>query len=154
MIGKMAINGNWLVRKRVIMDPLKNLSAITQAVNLRNQEVTDKQSHLIQSTIERQNQLAGKYDASNLHKYLVEEIKVFQDNLHDDKEVGLKLANFGVASEIHIRSIAFKNPTIIKFTGLDLDNNEVTLIQHISQVGILLTALKPVEETVFRIGFT
>ena len=98
--------------------------------------------------------LAGRHDASELFEYLMERVEEFQKSLSDDEEIGLALANFGKAAEIHIRSIGYKNPNLIEFSGLDAENNEVTLLQHISQLNFLLTALKPVEEKPFRMGFT
>ena len=81
------------------------------------------------------------------------QVQQFQESLDESDEIGVQLANFGKAAEIHIRSIGFKNPNIIEFSGVDLDNNFVTLIQHISQLNFLLITVKPVEEKPFRIGF-
>lgn len=113
---------------------------------------------VITNTFKRQAQhraqLAGRYDASELFKYLIERVEGYQKGLDDDEEIGLKLANFGIASEIHIRTISYQNPNLIEFTGVDSSNNEVTLIQHISQLNFLLVALKPVKKEAYRIGFT
>lgn len=97
--------------------------------------------------------VAGRYDAEDIFKHLVARVSSFQNALKDNEEIGLELANFGKAAEIHIRSIGYKNPNLIEFSGVDLNNNEVSLIQHISQLNFLLVAVKPVEDKPFRIGF-
>ena len=98
-------------------------------------------------------ELAGRYDAEGIFQHLIGRVEEFQNNLDENEEVVLRLANYGVASEIHIRDIAFKNPNLIEFVGLDTDNSKVTLVQHISQLNFLLVASKPIDDKPFRIGF-
>jgi hypothetical protein len=104
--------------------------------------------------VETANRLAGRYDAAELFKHLIERVRLFQNSLSSAHEVGLQVANFGKAAEIHIRTIGYKNPNLIEFSGVDMDKSEVTLVQHISQLNLMLIAVKPVEEQAFRIGFT
>ena len=102
---------------------------------------------------ERENQLAGRYDAQDIFDHLMGRVKAFQAGLSDVEEIGIKLANFGEAAQIHIRSITFKNPNLIEFHGVNADDHEVTLVQHISQLNFLLVAVKPIEDEPYRIGF-
>lgn len=97
--------------------------------------------------------LAGRYDAAEIFEHLMERLKDFQNELHANEEIAIQLANYGMAAEIHIREVSFKNPNIIEFTGLNGDKNRVTLIQHISQLNFLLVATTPLEENSYRIGF-
>lgn len=101
----------------------------------------------------RQEQLAGRHDAKEIYDHLVCRVRSFQHNLGDDEEIGLQLANFGLAAQLHIRSIGFQNPNLIEFHGLDPDKNEVTLVQHISQLSFMLIAVKPFKDEPYRIGF-
>lgn len=98
--------------------------------------------------------LAGRFDAADMFNHLKRRISHFQSTLPEDKEIGVQLANFGIAAEIHIRSIGFKDPNIIEFKGILSDGREVLLMQHISQLNFLLTAISPPkEEEPYRIGF-
>ena len=96
---------------------------------------------------------AGRHDAEIIFKHLMDRVAHFQNSLGNSEELGIGLANFGKAAEFHIRSITYKNPNLIEFSGIDLDGRSITLIQHISQLNFLLTALKPIEEKAYRIGF-
>ena len=103
----------------------------------------------------RQNNLemAGRLDAKNVFQYLMKKVEEHQSNLKSDEELGIKLANFGEASQIHIRNIGYKNPNIIEFYGINLDGSTVMLIQHISQLNFMLVTMKTFSEKAYRIGF-
>lgn len=99
-------------------------------------------------------EMSGRTDARLVYQHLSSRIQRFQQTLEEQEEMGLQLANFGIASTIHIRGLGFKNPCLIEFYGLDADGNQVQLVQHISQLNFLLIAMKPLpEETPFRMGF-
>lgn len=101
----------------------------------------------------RQEELAGRHDAKDIYEQLIHRVRAFEVNLGEDEEIGLQLANFGLAAQLHIRSIGFQNPNLIEFHGLDPNNNEVTLVQHISQLSFMLIAVKPFKDEPYRIGF-
>ena len=103
--------------------------------------------------LDRQARNAGRYDAEDIFKHLMQRVRAFQAALDEDQEIGLQLANFGLPAQIHIRSISYRNPNLIEFHGVNADDHEVTLVQHISQLNFLLIAVKPIEETPYRIGF-
>lgn len=102
---------------------------------------------------ENQNRLAGRYDAEEVFKHLMKRVKTFEAELSEKEEIGLRLANFGEAAQIHIRAISYQNPNLIEFHGVNPDDHEVILVQHISQLNFLLVAVKPLEEKPFRMGF-
>lgn len=102
---------------------------------------------------ERQAKNSGRYDAADVFKHLMQRVKEFETQLSDKEEIGLQLANFGLAAQVHIRAIGYKNPNLIEFHGVNGDDHEVTLIQHISQLNFMLIAVKPIEEKPYRIGF-
>lgn len=108
---------------------------------------------MIDSIQRRQDELAGKFDAGDIFSYLKRRVLSFQHSLSNEEETGIQLANFGIAAEIHIRSIGYKNPNLIEFSGLDPQGQAVTLVQHISQLNFMLVAVKPFKEEPFRIGF-
>ena len=116
--------------------------------------MADGMERIRQHQIETQNELAGRYDAENVFKHLMERVRLFQKRLAKDEEIGLRLANFGEAAQLHIRSIGYKNPNMIEFQGVNPEEHEVTLIQHISQLNFMLIAVKPLnQEEPYRIGF-
>jgi hypothetical protein len=102
---------------------------------------------------ERQAEIAGRYDADLVFGHLMQRIEAYQEGLKEDEEIGLQLANYGLATQLHIRSIGFQNPNLLEFSGLNIDGNECVLIQHLSQLNFMLIALKPVKDKPFRIGF-
>lgn len=103
--------------------------------------------------IENANRMAGRYDAEEVFEHLMARVNSFQAGLSEKEEIGLRLANFGEAAQIHIREIRYKNPNLIEFYGVNPDDHNVILVQHISQLNFLLVAVKPFEEKPFRMGF-
>lgn len=101
----------------------------------------------------RQAVIAGRYDAEDTFEYLVRKINDFEEKLLPEEEVGMHVANFGLASAIHIRTISFRNPNLMEFGGLNQEGERVVLVQHLSQLNFVLSALKPIEEAAHRMGF-
>lgn len=97
--------------------------------------------------------LAGRYDAQEVFDFLIKRVREFEADLKQDEEIGLQLANFGVASQLHIRAIGYFNPNLVEFRGVNSDGHVVALVQHISQLSFLLIAVKPIKEEPYRIGF-
>lgn len=108
---------------------------------------------IVRQQEERANRLAGRLDAEDLHKSLMQRVRAFERNLGDDEEIGIKLANFGEAAQLHIRMIDYQNPNLIIFHGVNHNDHKTTLVQHISQLNFLLIAVKAITEEPYRIGF-
>ena len=87
------------------------------------------------------------------YKGLVEYINEFQDSLDDEHEVGARLVSYGSEVRFHIQEVGYTAPTLITFTGV-LDNGDrVQLVQHVSQLSVLLIAMKKREDKPYRVGF-
>ena len=100
--------------------------------------------------------LANQNHASEFYKRLVSMINDFNKSLDSENEVGMQICNFGQKITVYIKDISYWNPSLIIFTGIDLDSgNQVQLIQHVSQLNILLVKLpkKNKEEPKRPIGF-
>ena len=69
--------------------------------------------------------LEGRYAAQEMFEFLRARMANFQENLPEHYEMGVKLANYGVAAEIHVRGMGFQNPNIIEFFGVLDDGKEV-----------------------------
>lgn len=79
--------------------------------------------------------------ASEFHRRLVDWITKFDEALDPEQEVGVRLVSFGQTLVFHLHSISYWNPSLITFIGVTEEGNPVELIQHVSQISILLTTL-------------
>jgi hypothetical protein len=84
-----------------------------------------------------------------LKKYILE----FESQLNEQQEIGVRLISFGGEIVFHAQRIAFMPPNIITFYGVTTEGERVQLIQHVSQLNILLKALPKMKEKATRIGF-
>lgn len=87
------------------------------------------------------------------HKRLATYIQDFESNLDNEHEIGARLVSFGSVVTFHIQGIGYYGPDIITFDGLNDAGEAVKLIQNISQLSVLLVAMKKLEEKPRRIGF-
>src|SRR4051812_2554532 len=79
--------------------------------------------------------------ASEFHKRLMEMITEFDASLDDAHEVGVRLVTFGQTIVFHLSDISYYNPSLISFYGAMDDGSPVELIQHVSQISLLLMKL-------------
>lgn len=93
--------------------------------------------------------------ASDFYQRLTQWINKFDESLDPDYEVGIRLVNFGQTIVFHLKNIGYWNPALISFSGHNEDGEPVELIQHISQISILLMKLKRADPTTpkTKIGF-
>ncbi len=92
--------------------------------------------------------------ADTLYDRLIQQIAAFEDDLKEDEEVGACLTNFGREIVISVEDISYHNPGLIIFHGYTGNGDRVTLLQHMTQVNVLLCALKvPEDREPRRIGF-
>ncbi len=93
--------------------------------------------------------------ASEFYRRLGQWIADFDNSLDDAHEVGLRLVNFGQSVVFHLEDMGYWDPSLISFKGHTDDGNPVELIQHVSQISILLTKLrrKDPSKPKRRIGF-
>lgn len=82
------------------------------------------------------------------------QVTEFEKRIKPTEEVGALLASFGSVCLISIKCIGYRRPHLIFLRGIDDEEKEVELLQHVSQVNILLRAipLKP-GRTRNKIGF-
>lgn len=79
--------------------------------------------------------------ASEFHKRLVDWIRRFDDTLDQNHEVGVRLVSFGQSVTFHLEDLGFWNPSLISFKGHTEEGAPVELIQHVSQISVLLVRL-------------
>ncbi|MDF7809674.1 DUF6173 family protein [Pontiellaceae bacterium B12219] len=76
---------------------------------------------------------------------LKEYIQEFEQSLDPDQEVGANLVSFGQSITFHINQLSFSTPDIVTFYGTTENGDKVQLIQHVSQLSVLLIAVKRIE---------
>lgn len=91
----------------------------------------------------------AKWAYTRLKEYILD----FEAGLDEDHEVGARLVSFGQTLIFHIQNIGYYGPDIITFDGINDKGEKVQLIQHISQLSVILMALKRLDEKPRRIGF-
>lgn len=93
--------------------------------------------------------------ASEFHRRLVAWINDFHRSLDDEHEVGAKLVSFGQSLIFHLEDIGYWNPSLVSFQGHAENGDPVELIQHVSQISVLLVKLKRQADTLPKrpIGF-
>lgn len=93
--------------------------------------------------------------ATWMHQRLVHQILEFEKNLGPDHEVGGRFVEGPNAEVLHINNVASWGPDMIVFMGQYSDGRKFELLQHYSQVSVLLVAmLKPRDkDKPRRIGF-
>ena len=89
-----------------------------------------------------------------MHERLVEAINSFEENLPDNMQAGGKFVAFQ-DTIINIEDLGYMNPDIIIFYGKLSDGSEVELVQHTSQLNLLLVAVPRLDTSKPRrkIGF-
>jgi hypothetical protein len=86
---------------------------------------------------------------------LVRLIEDFEKSLSNEEEIGGRMVGAPGEGTFHIDDIGFWGPDLIMFYGKNKDQRPVRLIQHYTQLSVLLTSMpkeKPAEEP-RRIGF-
>lgn len=93
--------------------------------------------------------------ASAFHERLVSWISGFDKRLDDAFETGVRLVSFGQTFTFRLQKLGYWNPSLMLFHGILDDGSPVELIQHVSQISILLMKLPRLNPTVPKtpIGF-
>ena len=85
--------------------------------------------------------------ADEFYRRLINWINDFHKKLDDEHEVGARLVSFGQTVTFHIEDISYWNPSLISFIGNNENDEPVELIQHVSQISVLLVAMKRKDTT-------
>ena len=94
------------------------------------------------------------YDpAAWMHQRLVNQIMEFEKNLGPDEEIGGRFVQGPGSEPLHISNVASWGPDMILFMGQFPDGRKFELIQHYSQVSVLLVAMTKLTNEPRRIGF-
>lgn len=80
-------------------------------------------------------------------------IRQFESRLDEEHEIGARLVSFGANLTFHIEDMGYFGPDMIVFYGKNDKGEPVQLIQHTSQLNVLLVAVRKQEAHPRRIGF-
>ena len=99
-------------------------------------------------------ELRTAFMAEGMYKRIVEQINDFEKDLPDNMQAGGRFVNFGDKT-FAIDDVGYYNPNIIIFFASDPDGAEIQVLQHISQLNVLLIAVprKNSNQPRRRIGF-
>lgn len=92
-----------------------------------------------------------KNSAIDIFDGLKKYIKEFQSELDDEHEILLCLPSFGAETVFHAERISFFEPNLITFYGETSDRKKVQLIQHVTQLNVLLKAVAKLGDAAMRI---
>ena len=93
-----------------------------------------------------------KSPAEWAYERLVLYIQKFEETLDADHEVGMGFAGSD-AGMLHIQGMGFFAPDIITFYGADPSGVKTQLVQHVSQLNVMLKAAPKINDEPARIGF-
>jgi len=91
--------------------------------------------------------------AQSMFKRLQKQILDFEAKLNDDQEIAVRLVSFSDSQVFHIQGMGYHGPDIITFVAVSPEGEHVQLIQHVSQLNVLLIAAKKLGPKPQRIGF-
>lgn len=91
--------------------------------------------------------------ASDFCERLKQWTQNFESTLDEEHEVGLRLVSFGEAVSFHLDDIGYWNPFLISFSGVDEHGRPVQLIQHVSQISVLLMKVPRRTDQKRKVGF-
>jgi hypothetical protein len=80
-------------------------------------------------------------------------IEQFEAGLDAEHEVTIHLAAFGSSIEFRAEKIGFSPSNLITFHGVTDTGEKIHLVQHVSQVSLLLKAARKLNETPMRVAF-
>ena len=88
-----------------------------------------------------------------MYERLVRSIAKFEEDLNQDQETGARLVTFDNQEVIHIEDLGYWGPNLLIFYGKSCEGKPLQLLQHQSQVNVLLVAVPKEGPKPRRIGF-
>lgn len=101
--------------------------------------------HVISNLGSLQNHLE-KIPAELMCERLAQIITDFEASLAPEKQAGAKIANFGNRSFL-IDKVGYSEPDLITLSGTLPDGSPVQLVQHITQLNLLLVVARRMDDT-------
>lgn len=93
-----------------------------------------------------------KTPAQWAYERLILYVQKFEEGLDSNHEVGMGFAG-SEAGTLHIKGMGYFSPDIVTFYGVDKNGTKTQLVQHVSQLNVMLKAARKRHEKAERIGF-
>jgi hypothetical protein len=87
------------------------------------------------------------------YERMAKQIAEFEKTLSDEDEIGLRLVGTPGAGVMHIADMGYWGPDMLIYYGQGEDGRPMQLLQHYTQMSILLTAVAKIADEPRRIGF-
>ena len=87
------------------------------------------------------------------YERIARQIEEFEQDLAPEEEIGLRLIATPDTSVMHINDVGYWGPDMLIFHGTNQHGKPMQLLQHYTQMSILLTAVPAQEDEPKRIGF-
>lgn len=88
-----------------------------------------------------------------MYERVARQIIVFEQKLSPDEEIGGRFVAAPKEGTFHIDDIGYWGPDMMIFYGTDLTGKPIQLMQHYSQLSVLLCVVPKEKEKARRIGF-
>ncbi|MBE9487025.1 MAG: hypothetical protein IMY82_07630 [Chloroflexi bacterium] len=80
--------------------------------------------------------------AGTFYRRLLQWVSDFDQSLDEEHEVGVRCVTSGQTMAFHLSTISYCNPALLRFVGVTNAGEPVELIQHISQINLILVKLR------------
>lgn len=102
--------------------------------------------YLLNTSTEQLNRMVSSMrnpnSADEFYHRLIRWVNDFHRDLGDEYEVGGQLVAFGRDVTFSFTDIGYWNPSLISFKGITADGDPVELVQHVTQINVLLIRKK------------
>jgi hypothetical protein len=88
-----------------------------------------------------------------MYERVARQIIDFEKELSPDQEIGGRFVAAPREGVFHIEDLGYWGPDMLIFYGKDADGRPIQLMQHYSQLSVLLCVVPKEKETARRIGF-
>jgi hypothetical protein len=115
--------------------------------------------HLLPASLEAtgleslQSDMKRSNPAMWMHERLKQQIAEFETSLNAEEEVGGRLVSAAGEPPFHIEEVSYWGPDMLMFKGRNTEGRPVLLVQHYTQLSVLLTAMRKQHDKPRRIGF-
>lgn len=101
-----------------------------------------------------QNEIAKTNNAEYIAKIIGQKIVNFQSSLSDNEDVALQIIQFNNSIILYVTGVFHLGTGLVVFQGVDSNKNPCEIVQHISQISILMAVVSKAPEVPRRkIGF-
>jgi hypothetical protein len=91
--------------------------------------------------------------AESMYTRLVKQIIRFEERLSGEEELGGRFVTVPNEGVFHILDISYWGPDMLIFRGKNADGSPIELLQHYTQMSVLLCVVPKEKEEPRRIGF-